>query len=140
MKHIRSRQLAKCYLAQSRRDDLESLGYMMIYFARGFLPWQDVTAATDDERNALIREKKMDTPIEALCRDLPKEFATYLTYVRNLAFDGRPDYCYLRKLFRNVFVRQSFEYDHVFDWTIKKFFMIHNGSDPTAVPSSSVQD
>lgn len=127
------KQAAKFYPEASRRDDLESLGYTMIYFARGSLPWEDVTAATDDERDTRIKEKKLDTPIKELCRDLPVEFAIYLKYVRNLAFDGNPDYRYLRKLFRKLFVSKAFEYDHVFDWTIRKFFMIHGSTDQPAV-------
>jgi casein kinase I homolog HRR25 len=110
----------------SRRDDLESLGYMIIYFARGSLPWQGLKAATERERIELIKEKKMNTPIEEICLDLPKEFSTYLKYVRNLAFDGRPDYRYLRKLFRNLFFRKGFKYDYVFDWTIKNFLILND--------------
>ncbi|RDL40263.1 CK1 protein kinase, variant [Venustampulla echinocandica] len=115
---------------QSRRDDLESLGYMMIYFVRGSLPWQSLKAATEDERNRCIKEKKIHTSIKELCRQLPKEFATYLNYVRNLDFDEPPNYPYLRKLFSDLFVRKKFEYDDVFDWTIKKYFMIHECIDP----------
>jgi hypothetical protein len=106
---------AKCYLEQSRRDDLESLGYIMIYFARGSLPWQGLKAATEDEKNERIKEKQMDTPIEELCRDLPKEFVTYLEYVRDLGFDQRPNYSYLRKLLCDLFLREGFQYDNVFD-------------------------
>ncbi|TVY62751.1 Casein kinase I-like protein hhp1, partial [Lachnellula suecica] len=121
---------------QSRRDDLESLGYMMIYFARGSLPWQGLKAATEDERNEHIKDKKINTSIEDLCGDFPKEFATYLKYVRDLGFDDQPDYSYLRKLLRDLFVRKGFQYDNVFDWTIKKFFMIHDGIDPPAQTQS----
>lgn len=119
-------------LEQSRRDDLESLGYMLIYFARGSLPWQGLKAATEAERNELIKEKKINTPIADLCGDLPKEFAIYLKHVCDLGFDDRPDYSYLRKLLRDLFVREGFQYDNVFDWTIKKFFMVRDGIDPPA--------
>jgi hypothetical protein len=130
--------MTECDLEQSRRDDLESLGYMMIYFARGSLPWQGLKAATEDKRNERIKDKKINTSIDDLCGDLPKEFATYLTYVRDLGFDSRPDYSYLRNLLRDLFVGKGFQYDNVFDWTIKKFFMIHNSTDhPSALPSQS---
>jgi casein kinase 1 delta/casein kinase I family protein HRR25 len=124
------------YSEQSRRDDLESLGYIMIYFARGPLPWQGLKAATEDERNELIRDEKIKISVEELCGPLPKEFATYLKYVRNLGFDDQPNYSHLRKLFRDLFVGKGFEDDNVFDWTIKKFFMIHKSTDEPAAPQT----
>ena len=108
----------------------------MIYFARGSLPWQGLKAPTEDERNDLIKEKKLNISVDDLCCDLPKEFATYLKYVRDLGFDEQPNYSYLRKLFRDLFVSKGFEYDRVFDWTIKKFFMIHGGTDEPTVPQT----
>src|SRR5947208_14940908 len=66
-------------------------------------------------------EKKMTTPTELLCRTFPNEFAIYLNYTRSLRFDDKPDYSYLRKLFRDLFVREGFQYDYVFDWTIFKY-------------------
>jgi hypothetical protein len=104
----------------------------MIYFARGSLPWQGLKAATEDERNELIKDKKIKISVEEVCGPLPKEFATYLKYVRNFGFDGQPNYSYLRKLLRDLFLRKGFEYDNVFDWTIKKFFMIHSGTNQLA--------
>lgn len=62
----------------------------------------------------------MTTPADALCRSLSQEFAIYLNYVRSLRFDDKPDYSYLRKLFRDLFVREGYQYDYVFDWTIRK--------------------
>lgn len=105
---------------QSRRDDLESLGYILVYFCKGQLPWQGIRARTKKEKYDKIMEKKMTTPADALCRGLHQEFAIYLNYVRSLRFDDKPDYSYLRKLFRDLFVREGFQYDYVFDWTIKK--------------------
>lgn len=54
-------------------------------------------------------------------KGFPQEFATYLNYVRALRFDDKPDYGYLRKLFRDLFIREGFQYDYVFDWTILKY-------------------
>uniref|UniRef100_A0A1D1XPF8 non-specific serine/threonine protein kinase n=1 Tax=Anthurium amnicola TaxID=1678845 RepID=A0A1D1XPF8_9ARAE len=105
---------------QSRRDDLESLGYVMMYFCRGSLPWQGLRAATKKQKYDRIMEKKMTTPTELLCRGFPNEFAIYLNYTRSLRFDDKPDYSYLRKLFRDLFVREGYQYDYVFDWTIFK--------------------
>jgi casein kinase 1 delta/casein kinase I family protein HRR25 len=58
---------------------------------------------------------------ETLYSDLPEEFATYINYTRRLAFGGKPDYSYLRRLFRHLFLAKGFKYDRVFDWTEKLF-------------------
>jgi casein kinase 1 delta/casein kinase I family protein HRR25 len=95
---------------------------MLCYFARGSLPWQGLKAHTDKERNELIKEKKMSMSGKDLCGDvLPSEFATYIDYTRSLGFDDKPDYSYLRKLFRHLFRSEGFNYDNVFDWTEKIF-------------------
>jgi hypothetical protein len=60
-------------LEQSRRDDLESLGYVLMYFNRGSLPWQGLKAATKRQKYERISEKKMSTPIEELCKGYPGE-------------------------------------------------------------------
>lgn len=99
---------------------MESLGYIFMYFLRGSLPWQNLKAATKHQKYERISEKKMSTPIEELCRNFPSEFVTYLTICRSLKFDDKPDYSQLRHLFRNLFYRQSYTYDYVFDWNIYK--------------------
>lgn len=104
---------------QSRRDDLESLGYVLMYFLRGSLPWQGLKAATKKQKYERIMEKKMMTPTESLCRGFPTEMAIYLNCCRSLRFDDRPDYSYLRKLFRDLFVREGYQYDYVYDWSIQ---------------------
>ncbi|KAG8272419.1 Casein kinase I isoform epsilon [Homalodisca vitripennis] len=111
-------------IEQSRRDDLESLGYVLMYFNRGSLPWQGLKAATKRQKYERISEKKMSTPIEELCKGYPTEFPTYLNYCRALRFEERPDYSYLRQLFRTLFHRQGFTYDYVFDWNMLKFCVI----------------
>lgn len=108
-------------IEQSRRDDLESLGYVLMYFNRGSLPWQGLKAATKRQKYERISEKKMSTPIEDLCKGYPIEFPTYLNYCRQLRFGERPDYGYLRQLFRTLFHKQGFTYDYVFDWNMLKF-------------------
>lgn len=106
---------------QSRRDDMESLGYVIMYFNRGSLPWQGLKAATKKQKYERISEKKISTPVEVLCKGFPSEFATYLNYTRSLRFDDKPDYLYLRKVFRDLFIREGYTYDYVFDWTILKY-------------------
>lgn len=73
-------------IEQSRRDDLESLGYVLMYFNRGSLPWQGLKAATKRQKYERISEKKMSTPIEELCRGYPNEFPSFFNYCRNLRF------------------------------------------------------
>jgi casein kinase I family protein HRR25 len=96
----------------------------MMYFCRGSLPWQGLKAATKKQKYDRIMEKKMTTSTDILCRGFPQEFAIYLNYVRSLRFDDKPDYSYLRKLFRDLFVREGFQYDYVFDWTIYKYVSV----------------
>lgn len=107
-------------IEQSRRDDLESLGYVLLYFCRGSLPWQGLRAGTKKQKYDRIMEKKMITSAEQLCRGFPTEFVLYLNYVRTLRFDDKPDYGYLRKLFRDLFLREGYQYDYAFDWTLLK--------------------
>ena len=105
-------------IEQSRRDDLESLGYVLMYFIRGSLPWQGLKAATKKQKYEKISEKKVSTPPEALCKGYPHEFNVYLNYCRSLRFDEAPDYSYLRKdLFRKMFLKKlNYQYDYNFDW------------------------
>jgi casein kinase I family protein HRR25 len=105
---------------QARRDDLESLAYVLMYFLRGALPWQGLKAATKKQKYDRIMEKKMTTPTDILCRGFPNEFGIFLNYTRALRFDDKPDYSYLRKLFRDLFVREGFQYDYVFDWSVQR--------------------
>lgn len=108
-------------IEQSRRDDLESLGYVLMYFLRGSLPWQGLKAATKKNKYDKISEKKMSTSIEVLCESYPSEFASYFRYCRSLCFDDKPDYAYLKRIFRDLFVRESFQFDYIFDWTLLKY-------------------
>ncbi|EOY10904.1 Casein kinase I isoform 2, partial [Theobroma cacao] len=106
---------------QSRRDDLESLGYVLMYFLRGSLPWQGLKAGTKKQKYDKISEKKMLTPVEVLCKSHPSEFISYFHYCRSLRFEDKPDYSYLKRLFRDLFIREGYQFDYVFDWTILKY-------------------
>ncbi|GLJ05448.1 hypothetical protein SUGI_0018380 [Cryptomeria japonica] len=129
-------------IEQSRRDDLESLGYVLMYFLRGSLPWQGLKAGTKKQKYEKISEKKVATPIEVLCKSYPSEFASYFHYCRSLRFDDKPDYAYLKRIFRDLFIREGFQFDYVFDWTILKYQQTQIANAPqrpigTAVGTSS---
>ncbi|XP_020105707.1 casein kinase 1-like protein 2 isoform X1 [Ananas comosus] len=121
-------------IEQSRRDDLESLGYVLMYFLRGSLPWQGLKAGTKKQKYEKISERKVATSIEALCRGYPSEFASYFHYCRSLRFDDKPDYSYLKRLFRDLFIREGFQFDYVFDWTILKYQQSQISSAPPRTP------
>ncbi|XP_054977037.1 casein kinase I-like [Sorex araneus] len=105
-------------IEQSRRDDMEALGYVLMYFNRSGLPWQGLTGATRKQKYEKIREKKLATSIDVLCKGFPAEFAMYLNYCRGLRFDEVPDYGYLRQLFHVLFKTLNYQHDYIFDWTI----------------------
>eukprot|EP00096_Caligus_rogercresseyi_P010916 TRINITY_DN4121_c0_g1_i3.p1 TRINITY_DN4121_c0_g1~~TRINITY_DN4121_c0_g1_i3.p1 ORF type:complete len:337 (-),score=131.97 TRINITY_DN4121_c0_g1_i3:911-1921(-) len=107
-------------IEQSRRDDMESLGYVIMYFNRGSLPWQGLKAATKKQKYEKISEKKMSSPVEVLCKGYPAEFAMFLNYCRGLRYEEAPDYMYLRQLFRILFRTLHHQYDYTFDWTMLK--------------------
>lgn len=107
-------------IEQSRRDDLEGIGYVLMYFNRGSLPWQGLHAKTKKEKYDRIRDVKISTPVETLCKDFPDEFATYIKYCRKLNFEDEPDYNYVKKLFKDLFTQQQFALDYIYDWVILK--------------------
>ncbi|KAF2013707.1 kinase-like protein [Aaosphaeria arxii CBS 175.79] len=101
---------------QSRRDDLEALGHVFMYFLRGGLPWQGLKAATNKQKYEKIGEKKQTTAIKDLCDGFPEEFNKYLSYVRNLGFEDTPDYDYLRELFTQALKSTGEVEDGEYDW------------------------
>lgn len=101
---------------QSRRDDLEALGHVFMYFLRGGLPWQGLKAATNKQKYEKIGEKKQTTAIKDLCDGFPEEFNKYLSYVRNLGFEDTPDYDYLRDLFTQALKNTGEVEDGEYDW------------------------
>lgn len=103
---------------QSRRDDLEALGHVFLYFLRGSLPWQGLKAATNKQKYEKIGEKKQSTTIKELCDGFPEEFGIYLNYVRKLGFEETPDYDFLRELFSKVLRDMGEVDDGVYDWLL----------------------
>lgn len=123
-------------IEQSRRDDLESLGYVLMYFIRGSLPWQGLKANTKKQKYERIMDRKMSTSTEQLCKGYATEFRSYFEYCRSLRFEDRPDYAYLKRLFKELFYRKGFQYDNMFDWTVLNLQQERS----RAPPERSVQD
>ncbi|KAG0290400.1 hypothetical protein BGZ98_003482 [Dissophora globulifera] len=90
-----------CGREHTRRDDIESVGYMLIEFLIGNLPWSGLSARNSRQGWAKMREIKEDIELDELCDGLPKGFMTYIGYARSLKFDEEPDYEYLRNLLRS---------------------------------------
>ncbi len=101
---------------QARRDDMECLGFVLMYFLRGSLPWQGLKANTKKLKYQRILEKKQATHPEQLCRGYPSEFRDYFAHVSSLGFEDRPDYRYLKTLFRDLYERNGYADDGIFDW------------------------
>ena len=104
---------------QSRRDDLESVGYVLMYFLRGNLPWQGLKVRSKEDRYKKILEKKKETSSQDLCKDFPHEFFEYVDYSKNLEYEENPDYDFLRQKFLDVLKGLNEEMDYIYDWTTK---------------------
>ena len=105
---------------QSRRDDLEAIGYVLLYFLRGSLPWQGLHVNKGEDRYKKILQKKKGTSAEDLCKGFPNEFVEYINYTRNLEFEADPDYKFLRNLLTTVLEKQNSQFDFYYDWLIEK--------------------
>ena len=102
---------------QSRRDDLESVGYVLMYFLRGELPWQGLRVKSKEDRYKRILEKKKETSSEELCEGFPQEFYQYVEYCKNLEYEDDPDYDMLKQLFLDVIKKGKEKLDYIYDWT-----------------------
>ena len=101
---------------QSRRDDLESLGYLLLYLLLGRLPWQGYISHSKEDKYYKIKQIKNQTTPEELCEGLPPQFEEYIKYTRNLEYEQDPDYNYLRNLFLSVLKNYNWEFDYYYDW------------------------
>eukprot|EP01029_Cantina_marsupialis_P003428 TRINITY_DN132828_c0_g1_i1.p1 TRINITY_DN132828_c0_g1~~TRINITY_DN132828_c0_g1_i1.p1 ORF type:complete len:998 (+),score=262.00 TRINITY_DN132828_c0_g1_i1:152-3145(+) len=107
-------------LSTSRRDDLESLGYMLVYFIKGKLPWQNLKVKRGESKLRKIGELKGNKPLAELCAGLPDEFAKFIEYSRSLEFSQRPDYTFLVQLFKNRFLRERYDMSgNSFEWMLQ---------------------
>lgn len=105
---------------QSRRDDMESLAYLIIYLKSGKLPWHGVPRCeTRLERYNMIVKKKFETkPEELITQDMPYELYLFYQYCKDLSFDQRPDYGYLHRLLRDLIYSESFQFVIAFQWLV----------------------
>jgi len=104
-------------IEQSRRDDLESAMYVLLYFLKGKLPWQGLPVKGKAEKYKKIKDMKMETEIEELCKGLPLGVQSLLTYPRNLNFEEKPDYNHIRQLLKDIAIENNFSLDNTFDWS-----------------------
>ncbi|KAH0787913.1 hypothetical protein GPJ56_008262 [Histomonas meleagridis] len=107
---------------QSRRDDMESLGYVLVYLLKGSLPWIGLSGSRNKSKFQMICDYKEIIPLSRVCEGLPPEFAEYLRLVRQLEFTDEPEYSRYRKMFRDLFISNGYQYDYKYDWTISNTF------------------
>ena len=100
----------------SRRDDLESIAYVLIYFLKGSLPWENVKLNNKSEKYEAILNMKKSIHTCDLCSGIPKEFQLFLDHVRRLEFRDKPDYAFYRDIFRDLFIREGYIFDYYYDW------------------------
>lgn len=111
--------------APSRRDDLESIGYILIYILTGNLPWieqletgkQECSSNQKESVERKIYEIKNSCMLWNINKDIPGEFITFIQYCRNLEYDQVPDYSYLSSLLTNLFKMKRFSTDKPFCWS-----------------------
>ena len=106
---------------QSRRDDIESMGYMMVYLMKGHLPWQGMINSNPNKKYDQIKKLKLEIKLPVLCSGLPKECIKFIQYARDMKFEDKPNYSYLRGLLRKMAARNGLKMDPTqFDWIVAK--------------------
>jgi serine/threonine protein kinase len=105
---------------QSRRDDLESVGYLIVYLLKGFLPWQGLLIKSKNEKYAKILQKKKNISEDELCENLPYQIRDFLIYVKELKYEEEPNYDYLINLFNDIINGLNENFDKVYDWNFNK--------------------
>ena len=106
---------------QSRRDDIEAVGYMMVYFLKGHLPWQGMIDSNPNKKYDKIKKLKIEIKLTDLCAGLPEETIKFIQYARDMRFEDKPNYHYLRGLMRKMAINNGLKMDYNrFDWIINK--------------------
>ena len=103
---------------QSRRDDLESLIYIIIYFIKGELPWQGIKYKTKSEKYSKIFEIKKKSTIKGgeLCESIPAEFQAIIDYIIGLEFTEKPNYSMIKNIIEMILAKLNYHNDLQFDW------------------------
>ena len=101
---------------QGRRDDIESIGYVLMYFLLGVLPWQGLKVRKNEDHFEKIAQKKYSTSFEELTSGQPEEFLLYFKHVEKLEFEDQPNYIYLIGLFQKVIDKYCTDCFYDFDW------------------------
>ena len=109
-------------LTQSRRDDLEAVGYVLLYFLRGKLPWQGLHVKNKEDRYHRIMEIKIETKPHQLCKGFPIQFEQYVDYTRKLEYEEDPDYDYLKNLFHLILKEDKNNMENIYDWDNKTLY------------------
>ena len=107
-------------IEQARRDDIESIAYNLIYFAKGKLPWQGVKTKNKKEKHKKIMESKLANTPGILCMGLPDEFEKLLKYSRKLEFEEEPDYKGIKTMFKNYIINNGDTMNMEFEWNQNK--------------------
>ena len=102
---------------QSRRDDLESAGYVLMYFLRGDLPWQNIKIKGKKDKYAKICNKKKEISSQELGKNFPEEFAEILDYFKNLGYTENPNYEMCCRKMIDILEKQNLKFDYIYDWT-----------------------
>ena len=116
-------------IRQCRKDDLESLMYILIYFYKGKLPWQDVKSKKKEEKHMKIKEEKLRTTVETLCKDMPLEFERMLSYIKSISYSETPNYENILSGFQKIITSLTewenveMEYNYIWEKKFKKNFI-----------------
>ena len=109
-------------ISPSRRDDIESLGYMLIYLYKRELPWEKLTFKSKNEIPQKIYERKKLITMEELCKDMPKEMLEFMKYTKSLKFEEEPNYNYLKNLLNIMLKKINKEKDAILSWVKNERF------------------
>ena len=111
---------------QSRRDDLESFGYVLTYLYKGVLPWMGIHAKNKEEKYSKILNVKRNCEAEKILKNGPKEMIDYLNYCKKMKYEQDPDYHYLTQLFKDLIIKTLKEsIDYKFDWVSEEQAINH---------------
>ena len=108
-------------LVRCRSDDLESLGYVLVRFLAGSLPWDGLKADNTNEKIKMIQARKEAFDPSKLGDEVPREIVLYFDHIRSLGLNEKPKYSYLRKIFQDLFVRRGFKQDYGYDWSMRLY-------------------